>query len=43
MRHATHATTVATMLANVDQVEQHRAGDDPNTQPFVACRPHAHA
>jgi hypothetical protein len=37
------STTVATLLTNLDQVEQHRAGDDPNTLPFYACRPHAHA
>jgi hypothetical protein len=37
------STTVATLLANLDQVEQHRASDDPNTLPFYACRPHAHA
>jgi hypothetical protein len=37
------STTMATLLANLDQVEQHRAGDDPNTLPFYACGPHAHA
>jgi hypothetical protein len=37
------STTVATLLAHLDQVEQHRAGDDPNTLPFHACAPHAHA
>jgi hypothetical protein len=37
------STSVATLLTNLDQVEQHRAGDDPNTLPFYACRPHAHA
>jgi hypothetical protein len=37
------STTVATLLANLDQVEQHRAGDDTNTLHFYACEPHAHA
>lgn len=37
------STTVATLLANLDQVEQHRAGDDPNALPFYACRPHVQA
>jgi hypothetical protein len=37
------STTVATLLANLDQVEQHRTDDDPNTLPFYACGPHAHA
>jgi hypothetical protein len=37
------STTVATLLANLDQVEQHRAGDDSNTLPFYACGPHAYA
>jgi hypothetical protein len=37
------STTVATLLANLDQVEQHRAGDDPHTLPFYPCGPHTHA
>lgn len=37
------STTVSTLLANLNQIEQHRAGDDPNTLPFYACGPHAHA
>lgn len=32
------STTVATLLANLDHVEQHRAGDDPNTLPFLPLR-----
>jgi hypothetical protein len=37
------STTMATLLANLDQVEQHRAGDDPTTLPFYPCGQHAHA
>jgi hypothetical protein len=37
------STTVAILLANLDQVEQHRAGDDPTTLPFYPCGQHAHA
>lgn len=37
------STTVATLLANLDQVEQHRAGDDPTTLPFHPCGQHTHA
>jgi hypothetical protein len=37
------STTVATLLANLAQVEQHRAGDDPRTLPFYPCGPHTHA
>jgi len=37
------STTVATLLANLDHVEQHRASDDPSTLPFYAIRQHAHA
>ena len=37
------STTMATLLANLDQVEQHRAGNDPTTLPFYPCGQHAHA
>ena len=37
------STPVATLLANLDQIEQHRAGDDPTTLPFYPCGQHAHA
>jgi hypothetical protein len=37
------STTVATLLVNLDKVEQHRAGDDPTTLPFYACAQHTHA
>lgn len=37
------STTMATLLTSLDQVEQHRAGDDPTTLPFYPCGQHAHA
>jgi hypothetical protein len=38
------STTVATLLANLDTIEAHRVGHDPNTLPFYACGHHpAHA
>jgi hypothetical protein len=35
------STAVAILLANLDQVETHTAGDDPNSLPFHACGQYA--